>query len=164
MRRVGAAQQSSLDIVARDAVSPHIIADDLLQRTGSALLNSDAQVFVDCFALPQEFETAAGKIRVETQEHLTRMFETVHQKYKSIGLTGMVRHVIQAEYRDAATIAFVHETRLLRATTLLQEPFPAFSIVRNVDGIWRVHSSSYGATEDSIAGRTLNAALHLERA
>lgn len=128
------------------------------------MLSGDATMFIACFALPQGFETAVGKVHVETKEHLTRMFETVHQKYKSIGVTDFARHVIHAEYRDSETIAFAHETRILQGATLLQEPFPAFSIVKFVAGQWLVHSSSYGATDESLAGKVLNAALRLEQA
>lgn len=145
--------------LARDDLPAALIAEDLLQRTGAALLNGDSGAFADCFALPQVFETVSGRVVAETRGHLVRMFQAVQQKYRCMGVTDLVRHVVQAEYRDHETIAFTHESRLLQGTTLLQAPFPTFSIVKYVDGLWLVHASSYGPTHDSIAGRVLNSAL-----
>ena len=147
--------------MARDDLSPTIIADDLLQRTGAAMLSGDAASFTACFALPQEFETPAGKTVVNTVGHLTRVFEAVHLKYKAMGVTDMDRHVVFAEFRDKRTITFTHESRLLQGTVLLQAAFPVFSIIKLIEDTWLIASSSYGPTDDSIAGRALNAGLQV---
>ena len=124
------------------------------------MLSGDAQAFVSCFALPQEFETASGKVLVQSRQHLTRMFLAVHSHYKAMCVTDMVRHVVHAEFRNSETITFTHESRLLQGTVLVQEAFPVFSIVRLIEGDWLVTSSSYGTTDESLAGRALNAALN----
>lgn len=148
--------------MARDALSATTIADDLLQRSGAAMLSGDAQAFVSCFALPQEFETASGKVLVQSRQHLTRMFLAVQSHYKAMAVTDMVRHVVHAEFRNSETITFTHESRLLQGNVLLQEAFYVFSIVKLIEGEWLVAASTYGPTDDSIAGKALNAALWAE--
>ncbi len=138
------------------------VADDLLQRTGMAMLTGDTDGFVCCFSLPQVFQTALGQVHVETRNQLARMFETVHGQFRSLGVTDMARHVLHAEFRDPETIYSTHETRLLHGHTLLQEPFPVFSVLKAFGSRWLIRSSAYGARDDSLAGRAYNAALTLD--
>lgn len=134
------------------------IAEDILFRTGEAVMSGDTASFVACFALPHIFETAQGSTRVETADHLVQMFETVRHGHALRGVTDLARHIVQATFHDDKTIHSTHESRLLRGTTLLEDPFPVFSVIRAFGPRWLISSSTYGARHDSHVGRTLEAA------
>lgn len=143
-----------------DSLPAPVIADTLLQKTGTGLLTGDFELFSDCFQLPKEFETFEGRVVISTREQLRKMFETVRSHYHSVGLTDMVRHIVQAEYLDPETISSTHESRLLQGTMLLQEPYPVYSILKLTEDGWKITQSSYAALHDSLAGRALNSAMH----
>lgn len=147
------------EFVNLEAHTAEDIADALLQRTGLAFLTGDADAFVTCFSLPQVFETERGKIDVTNRGQLVRMFEAARGYYNSHGVTDIDRAIVHAEFKSDDTICSTHESRLLMGTSLVQEPYPVFSIIRRFETRWLISSRVYGATNDSVAGRALNAAF-----
>ena len=128
-------EQAGLDIIT--------IANDLLERSGHGMMAGDFDLFAGCFHLPQYFETFSGPQCVETLQDLRALFDAVRDYYESIGVESLIRRVIHAEWKEPDTFEYVHEARLMRGTTVLQEPYPVFSTVKLTDDGWKVVGASY---------------------
>lgn len=120
------------------------IAERLMHRTGAAIMSGAFDTFAECFALPYHIETVQGAQVMSSREDLYRTFVDVRGHMTRKGVTLMSRSSIAAEYRGKDQIAATHETRLMRDDELVQEPYPAFSVIkRDQDGVWRIHATSY---------------------
>ena len=131
-----------------DPESAKRIATQLLDITGRALTTGDADLFSSCFLFPQDIETFDGKRRIETPAEMNAVFFEVLSHYEKQGVTDIVRHCVTSDFRDATTISSIHQARLLRGTNLVQKPYNAFSVLRLVDGSWKIAQSQY-AVDDS---------------
>ncbi|MEL7211591.1 MAG: hypothetical protein AAGK92_02945 [Pseudomonadota bacterium] len=144
-----------------ERTSPKDISNDLLERTGAAMLSGDFDAFADCFELPQEMDTFHGRNLVETREDLRAIFDAVRQYYRSMGVTGMARHCVEAAYVDPDTVQATHQSRLLAGAELVLTPYPALSVLKQRGGVWRVASCQYAISDapdlnDALAGRLLD--------
>ena len=133
------------------------ISEHLLERTGEAMLAGDFDSFAACFALPYEVETVDGNRLIETRDSLHLTFDNVHAHLLKQQVTLMARHCVSASFRGPDEVAATHETRLISRDILVQEPYPAFSILRKqADDAWRITYTSYVIVDSS----DLNAALN----
>lgn len=133
------------------------VSEHLLARTGDAMLAGDFDTFATCFHLPYEVETLEGRRLIETRDSLRLTFDNVHAHLVKQQVTIMARHCVSASFRGPDEVAATHETRLISRDILVQEPFPAFSILRKQkDNAWRITHTSYVILDSS----DLNAALN----
>ncbi|WP_300033833.1 hypothetical protein [uncultured Roseobacter sp.] len=126
------------------------VSEHLLELTGGALMAGDFELFLTCFQLPYRLETFEGNRVLNTSEDLRVVFDAVRAHYNKCGVTQMFRHCVEARFRDPATIAATHETRLISGTVITQEPFAVYSILEHTGEKWVITSSSYaiGDRED----------------
>lgn len=123
------------------------VSEYLLERTGTALLRDNFEAFLSCVVLPQKIETFAGQRLITSPDELHQVFRAVRSYHRRTGVTDIVRHCVEAAFKDPHTVAATHETRLLSGEIMTQDPYPGFSIL-NFDGsAWRIASMSY-AIED----------------
>lgn len=122
------------------------VADYLLDCTGKSLMAGDFDGFLPHFGLPHEVHTFDGMQTLHIAEDVRRVFDGVRTCYCKYGVTDMVRHCVEAEFHDDATIHSVHETRLLNETRLLQKPYPVFMVMRFIDDRWQIVRSEYAVT------------------
>ena len=116
----------------------------------------DFDAFESCFSRPVVMETLEEKLLLQTREDVRRTFDAVRRFRAQNGVIGALRENVSAEFVDAQTIATTHVTRMLTAqNTTFGQPYIAYSLVRNVGGIWRIHFCQY-AVDDL---PQLNAAL-----
>ncbi|MCH2093831.1 MAG: hypothetical protein MK160_01830 [Rhodobacteraceae bacterium] len=121
------------------------VAHSLLDRTGAALMARDCTAFANCFHLPHELECSQGRRLVRTDSEMRDHFDEICAYYASIGLTRLVRHVVEARFRDAGTIVSTHETRLLcHENQLSQQSYPVLSVLRLASDTWRIAAATYG--------------------
>ena len=149
----------SLGVRMLNRQDPKAVSESLLEKTGAAYKSGDAESVVQCFLLPQEMGTFEGRRLMETPEQLRDTFEAVRLYHRRLGVTQMVRHCLVAEYKDADTIEATHESRLLSGQRLVQRPYPAFSVLKRIGGVWKIASSQYAITDapflsDALMGRT----------
>lgn len=123
------------------------IAEDLLTRTGQGLLTGDFRLFCDCFALPKEMETFEGRRVIRTEAEMESLFNDVRAYYARIGMTDMVRHIVDAEFRNATSIVSTHQSRLVAEHELVQQPFDVLSVIALIDGAWRIRHSQYAIVD-----------------
>lgn len=121
------------------------IADELLFRTGKALIAGDFEGFHSCFGLPHVIETEGARRILRTSDDLRCVFDDVVRYYADQGVTDLVRTVVEARFIDSDTIGSTHVARLLQAGgSLLRKPFPVYSIIRRHGHLdWKVMSSVY---------------------
>ncbi|WP_147111510.1 hypothetical protein [Tateyamaria sp. syn59] len=124
--------------------SPSDISETLLAKTGDALLSGAFETFAACFSLPYTVETVNGQNVIGSRNSLRTTFDAVHGHLVKQQVTMMARHCVSASFRSPDEVAATHETRLISRDILVQEPYPAFSLIkRQPDGSWKVHFTSY---------------------
>ena len=143
--------------MAKDPQAARTVAEDLLARTGQALVSGDFDAFAACFLLPNEIELFDGTNRVETIEDQRAIFDSVRAFHARQGVTQMVRRCVEADFLDADTIATTHVASLLRGNELLQPTYPVYSIVRRVDGVWKIAHGKYAIANSPELDRALAA-------
>ena len=129
--------------------------EQLLLRTGDALISGDFDSFLACFHLPHRIELYDGTNYLESANDLRSVFDANRTYFERIGVTKLVRICVESAFIDPETITTTHQSRLLRENELLQEPYPVYSVVKWIDGAWKITHGKY-AIADSDAH---NAAL-----
>jgi hypothetical protein len=119
------------------------IAEALLEITGEALLSGDFDAFAAVFHVPQVMATMAGPIHMETLDDMRRAFDEMHQHFKAVGVTQMVRTCVAAAYETPTRIQSTHVSDLLHNGKRLNEPYPVFSVIERIDGNWKVTGGEY---------------------
>ena len=82
-------------------------------------------------------------------------FKAVCAHNAELGVTDMVRHVLEASFQDEDTIVTTHETRLVRGDVLIQKPYPVFSIVKRIGEKWKITYSQYAIVDTDSFNKTL---------
>lgn len=120
------------------------IANDLLTRTGDAMQTGDFAGFMQCFSVPLVMETFDGKQLLQTRSDIERVFDAVRTFRSSNAIVEVIRENVAAEFVAADTIAATHVCRMLQeGNVLFGRPYPAYSTIRKVDGIWRINFCQY---------------------
>lgn len=120
------------------------IAEDLLYRTGLAHTTGDMKAAAECFELPQLMETSSGRMLIETEDEVIRVFKNVRRYLAENDVSDIVRTVVSAEFLDPNLIGSTHVSRLMKSDgTLFRAPYPTYSILRRTGGEWRIVSSTY---------------------
>lgn len=137
------------------------IADELLFKTGKALMARDFGSFSACFGFPHIIETQDARRVLKDMDDLRHVFDDVVHYYGEQGVVDLARTVIEAKFLDADTIGSTHVARLMQAKgVVLRKPFPVYSIIRRHDHIdWKVMSSVYAILDS----KEHNAVLVSER-
>lgn len=119
------------------------IAEYLLDITGHALMSGDFAAFAEVFDLPQVMTVAGDAIEVETRADLERMFDTMHQHFKGIGVTDLIRLCEAAEFVGPGEINATHVTHLMSRGTRVQDPYPVIATLVHRKSGWKVSSAEY---------------------
>ncbi len=131
------------------------VSEYLLDRTGRALMTGDAALYSSCMALPQHVETFDGRVYCETAAHLERIFFAVVDHMHKTGVTDLVRHCVSSRFIDPDTVEATHESRVLVGNNMIQPAFPVFSILKRIEGVWKVSYCMYAITEAPDHSRAL---------
>lgn len=129
------------DLVAED------IAEELLYRTGRIYLTGNLEHGIDYFEFPHSIETQDGNRVVETVDDFRTVFEAVRRYFKENGITDVVRTVVSAEFIERNLIGSTHVTRLMREDQLFRAPYPAYSLLRQSGGTWRIAHSVFAIVD-----------------
>ena len=143
--------------MAKDPQAARMVAEGLLARTRDALMAGDAEDFCDCFLLPHRIELFDSSNVVETRDDLQAIFFAMRDYLLRHGITEMIRQCVDAEFTDDDTISTTHISRLLRGSELMQAPYPVYSIVRRIDGVWKIAHGKYAIANSPELDRALSA-------
>ncbi|SHI07645.1 hypothetical protein [Marivita hallyeonensis] len=121
------------------------IADELLFKTGKALINGDFDGFGACFGVPHVIETSEGRRVIKDMEALRAVFDEVRRYHRDAGVIDVVRTIVEARFLDADTIGSTHVARpIQRNVETPRKPYPVYSIIRRHGHLdWKVVSSIY---------------------
>ena len=118
------------------------IAEDLLYRTSKALISNCCDRVGACFEYPQVLETIAGKLLVESEDDIFKMYARVRSYFEANGVRDIVRTVVSAEFLSPTMVGSTHVSQLLLEDgTPFRAPYPSYSILRESGGVWRVAST-----------------------
>ena len=125
----------------------HSAAEELvrqfLDKTGTSILNGDFATYAACFHLPQRVETFDGRKLLETESDLKAMHQSVHEWLVNMGATDLARDLLVAEFRGDDLIVGAYETRIMRGTELLADPYPNYGTLARIDGVWKIVDGTY---------------------
>ncbi|SEM75177.1 hypothetical protein SAMN05216227_100236 [Pseudorhodobacter antarcticus] len=131
----------------RDFATAKEVAEYSLEQTGIGLMSGDFDLFAPHFLLPQYVKTFDGKRLLQTREDVRSVFDAVRAHFNKLQVTLLSRTCISAEFQDADTVFSTHETRLIARDVMVQQPYPVFSVLRRVGGVWLVADSEYAIVE-----------------
>lgn len=100
-------------------------------------------------------ETFDGRRVITTREELEAVFNDVRAYYRTIGMTRVDRHIVDAEFRNPTCIVSTHQSRVYADEELIQQPFAVLSVIELKDGAWRIRHSEYGIMDSSAHNRAL---------
>ena len=141
----------------RKKISAQRIANDLLSRTGAAMDSGDFEAFCACFSRPVIIETFEGKRLLQTRDDIEAVFAAVRNFRAAHAIVDVVRENVAAEYVDFQTIAATHVSRMLQAgDVLFGKPYPAYSVIKSANGVWRIHFCQYALEDATQLNRALN--------
>lgn len=123
------------------------VAEAMLARTGEATMSRDFDLYKQCFHLPSKIETYSGVIAVGTLADLREVFDTITRQFDAMGVTDFVRRVLEAEFHGSDEVSSAHETRLMRSTFVLRDPYPSYCTLKRFDGIWKIIHSTHAVTD-----------------
>ncbi|MFY0635526.1 MAG: hypothetical protein JXQ91_17070 [Vannielia sp.] len=123
------------------------ISQHLLDVTGAAYAARDYAAFAPHFVVPGDVHSFGGVRLVKDLADLHDLFIEVMAYFDQIGLTALERDCIAAEFDGPDRVKATHITRMMCGNALLASPFPAFSLLRRIEGRWMIASSQY-ATDD----------------
>ncbi|MEP3640229.1 MAG: hypothetical protein ABJN14_23500 [Paracoccaceae bacterium] len=136
------------------------IAEYLLERSGSSIMDGDFETFKTCFALPQYMDTFEGRRFIETIEDIRDIFDNVREYYQSKSVVELNRICVEASFRDAHTVVSTHEARMIsKDAVLVQSPYPVFSILRLYDDGWKVAYSQVAIADEPKHNQALRGVL-----
>ena len=115
------------------------IAEELLDRTGRALMTGD-------FDLPH---------CAQTRDDLRDVFDSVRRYFASVGVERLDRHVVYAKAEDDKTINYVYEARLMNGDTPLKEPYLVYTTARLTQEGWQIEGSSFAIPNDRALSQAL---------
>jgi len=127
-----------------DHPEAHRIFQDLLDRSGGAMLSRDMTALLRWFAIPNTVESFEGRRTLNTEAETRALFETIMARQHEQCITHMIRRVTHAEFRDPDTIWATHETRYVYHNKVLSDsPHEGFSILHRYPDCWKVHHAQF---------------------
>ena len=135
------------------------ISEMLLGETAAALLSADFDAFARCIALPHFIATTECNTTLETLEDLHFVFLGVIGDYDRKQVTELVRSCEVAAFRTETHIEATHTTHMMSGDQRVMDPFPSFSVLKHIDGRWKIASSQYAVDNQTTVGHALDRAI-----
>ena len=117
------------------------VYQDLLDEIAGYYTLGDWGGFRRVIHVPHRFVTFEASFVIPTEVELRRLFDAFRDHQRALGVTDFARVCEAAMFRGEAGIEGTHVTHLLRNGNYVEEPFPAKTILRKIDGQWKVTSS-----------------------
>jgi len=129
----------SLDCAAEE------IADELLFKTGKALLSGDFESFSACFGLPHVIETADSRQVLTDMTGIRTIFDELRRYLSDNQVVDLVRTVVEARFIDSDTVGSTHVASFVHADGVARRnPYPVYSVIRRHDPLdWKIMSCLY---------------------
>ena len=133
------------------------IAEDLLFRSGRALLAGKEDDFVACFWVPTVIETIEGVTHIQTVSEFRNMYRNVYHNLKRSGVTNLARTIVSAKFIDRNIIGTTHvAVRLGLSGEQVGTPYPVYSTLKQLKSEWRIESCIYAVLNDPRMNRALS--------
>lgn len=131
------------------------IGTDLLAKATEALLNGNFDTYAECFDFPTRLETFEGNRMICSPAELLIIFDDIRNYLSVNNVTDLVRKFVEAEFVEPGILHFVHESYLLNHATLLKQPVPVLSVIKRINGAWKVTKSAYAIPHSDELGNAL---------
>ena len=118
-----------------DPIAENLLVD-LLNRTGTSLINGGFEGFASCFHLPQTLATADGLRRITTRAELEQFFYELRGYYHEVGVKMLTRQPLTAQFVNEQTIVTVHKSFVIGKEGLMRDPFEVMTILQRKGDSW----------------------------
>ncbi|ABD55893.1 hypothetical protein [Jannaschia sp. CCS1] len=146
------------DDTATAARSAQDVFQAFLDHTSKLVLTNDAKGYCNHIVLPFVFRTGAGEVVIETEDDLLIDTIEICDWMKSHGITDYHRICRSAQYLPNGDIDGVHITYALNNAVAVMPPYANRSILRCVDGTWKVVLSEHEIANPLMPGKDTSAA------
>lgn len=121
------------------------IADELLFKTGKAILSGDFESFCACFGFPHVVETSDSRHVIEDMAGLRVTYDALRAYMRENEVVDLVRTVVEAHFIDSDTIESTHVASMTHADGIpRRNPYPVYSVIRRHDPLdWKIMSCLY---------------------
>jgi len=126
-----------------DRIIASDIAQALLDITSETMLARQFDDFAACFNLPLRITTTTGPIEINTLTDMQRAYDEMETYITRLGVDEIVRTCVEAGYRSPDVIRLAHMTSLKRGGRDLSPPYPGYSELNRIDGVWKITGSEY---------------------
>ena len=119
------------------------IHEELLERTGHALLTEEFESYLECFSIPLNIITLSGRKSVTSPDDLKVIFDGVSARISRFNVTHFSRNCLSAVFVGDQTIHAAHQTRMVSGSVLVGPAIPAFSVIKKIGSSWKVSDQEY---------------------
>lgn len=131
------------------------VVNDMLNRTGQALMRGDFETFVAHFRFPQRIETIQGRQYIATQEDLKVLFSSVRAFHKKLGVDRIVRSCTKAEFKGEDQVEGIFKALFFNGSELVHSVESTFVELLRKDDVWQVSYNMYGISDEDSFGDAL---------
>lgn len=145
------------DVDAKD------LAQALLERAGSGLMEDDFDLHVSCFHLPYIFSTFEGDRVLEDKDAFRTVFDDAREALLRECITTNIRTCESAMRASPEIIKAMHVSHYFSGNTRCFEPLNVLSAIEFRGGEWRFAQSDYAVEPDTTLARALTGQLHIRQ-
>lgn len=139
-----------------DSETARNIHQELLDRSGHAMMSVNFEAFAQCFAIPSVIETYEATGEITSMVDMRALFDRLVAERATQRVRDIVRRSTDAAFREDGTIVATHETRyIVEGNILLGPVHTALSVLRQEDGLWKVAFSQYTVEGDNALNKAL---------
>jgi len=127
-------------------------AAEILQRfvnhMGDAVMTEQFEPYLAGVHLPLNIVTSSANLTVDTVEDLVDGFDDFCDMMQSLGVSDMVRTVMEARFDGTDQIVGIYETNLMNGNRHVVPPFFSKIWIGRHDGVWqasKIHNTTYNA-------------------
>lgn len=132
------------------------IAQDFLDRQGEATILGDVEATLEWCDIPCTLESIQGRAVVMNKAEMRTICVAFIEKLKSKQLMHLVRHCLEATFKQEDVIWAAYETRYVRDGQLLSEdPYAGFVIPRRRRDRWKISTMQFAVSSNSPANISL---------
>lgn len=131
------------------------ILQGVLDRINLAFFSNDADTFVALMQTPHRSATLDGVTVIRSPDEARHMFERFREYLAHQEVTAYVRVCLGARFVADEVIEGLHESHVLSGRAYVQPRFTVRTMMRRIDGEWRLTETDTHIASDTPLPRTL---------
>lgn len=131
------------------------IYQDFMDRLNLSYFNDDFDLFRDLVHLPAVVGTFDTRMVLKTEDDLRRIMVSVRRFLQEKNVTTYLRVCLAARFVSDDMIEGTHESHALNRMEYVEPRFPVKSVLRRIDGTWKLVEADHAVENDAFLPATL---------